>query len=284
MKRQVIKNPYNNISRQLYEREKRRLQIALLKLQEDIVANNRRVIITLDGRDAAGKGSTIRRLTQNLMSKHFRVVELGIPTKKESKYWFKRYQDHFPEPGELVFFDRSWYNRALIEPTMGYCSEQQYKYFMRKVLDWEHKHLANGIEIIKIYLSVNRDTQLLRFNDRKQDQLKFWKFSKNDDEVRGKWDVFTKFKEQMFEHTSSEISPWVIVNSNRKMESILCSMLYIVNHIAQGKIKFKPLKSLKKKKVKKYSLNINNVDFESLTKKQYNTLKKLLAEVKNVAK
>ena len=123
---QKAENPYKGVSVKSYNIEKRRLQLELLNIQQELVKNNERMCITFDGRDAAGKGSTIIRFTENLIPKHYRVVELGIPTKKESKYWFKRYEKQLPREGEIVFFDRSWYNRATIEPTMGYCTEKQY--------------------------------------------------------------------------------------------------------------------------------------------------------------
>ncbi|MEM9160483.1 MAG: polyphosphate kinase, partial [Verrucomicrobiota bacterium] len=146
---------YNNISYKDYLEEKRRLQIELLDLQHWVIQNKKRVALVFEGRDAAGKGSSIKRFTEWMMTKDFRVVELGIPTPKESKNWFRRYEKHFPRPGEIVFFDRSWYNRAMIEPTMGYCSKSQYKYFMNKVLDWEEKHIDDGVILLKMYLSVS---------------------------------------------------------------------------------------------------------------------------------
>ena len=171
-----IKNPYTGISVKDYNVEKRRLQIELLNIQQDVVKNKRKLCITFDGRDAAGKGSTILRFTENLMPQHYRVVALGIPTKNESKFWFRRYEKHLPKKGEVVFFDRSWYNRATIEPTMGYCSEKQYKSFMDKVLSWEHKLIADGLELMKFYLSVDKEHQLGRFQARLSDPLKFGSF------------------------------------------------------------------------------------------------------------
>ncbi|HFD13423.1 MAG TPA: polyphosphate kinase, partial [Crenotrichaceae bacterium] len=223
-----IQTPYTDINLHDYWIEKKRLQFELLRIQQNVVDKGRKVVITLDGRDAAGKGATIKRFVENLMPKNYRVVELGIPTRKESKRWFLRYEKHMPKPGEIVFFDRSWYNRALIEPTMGYCTKAQYKYFMSKVLDWEHKLLDQQIELVKFYLSVDSKTQLIRFNDRINDPFKYWKLSPTDLQARKKWDTFTKYKEQMLAHTSSERSPWVTVNSNSKIESRLTCMLHVV--------------------------------------------------------
>ncbi len=266
-----IDNPYTGISVKDYHIEKRRLQIELLKIQQNVVKNKRKLCITFDGRDAAGKGSTILRFTENLMPKHFRVVELGIPTKQESKFWFKRYEKHLPRKGEIVFFDRSWYNRATIEPTMGYCSEKQYKYFMDKVLDWEHKLIANGMEHMKFYLSVDREHQLGRFQERLSDPLKFWKFSKNDLDARKLWESYTKYKNQMFTHTSSKKSPWFNVDANSKTEARLNCMLQVVKKY--GNKNFVPLTGVDV--VDKFSIEINGVVFANLNSLQYSTLKEL---------
>ena len=136
---------YKNLDRASYDIEKKRLQAELLNLQYWLVENDQRLAICFDGRDAAGKGGTIKRFTEYLNPKHYRVVELGKPTPAESRSWLNRYSRRLPKKGEIVFFDRSWYNRALIEPTMGYCTERQYRYFMKKVIDWEHELIANGM-------------------------------------------------------------------------------------------------------------------------------------------
>ena len=268
---------YKNIDATSYETEKRRLQIELLKLQHWVIENQQRVALVFEGRDAAGKGASIRRFTEYLMPKHFRVVELGIPTASESKYWFARYEKHFPKPGEIVFFDRSWYNRAMIEPTMGYCSKSQYRYFMGKVLEWEEKHIKDGLILLKMYLSVSKHTQLVRFQERIQDPLKYWKYSTNDEKVRAYWDVFTKYKEQMFDRTSSPLSPWVIINSNNKLEAYLKSMLYTLTAIDyKDGMKFKPM--AKKSKEPRYSIAIEGVSFKNLNYRQFKLLETLSAQ------
>ncbi len=266
-----IETPYKDITLQDYTVEKRRLQLELLKVQQCIVEEKMRVVISLDGRDAAGKGATIKRLIEKLMPKFYHAVELGIPTKNESKYWFRRYESHFPHPGEIVFFDRSWYNRALIEPTMGYCSEAQYKYFMRNVLKWERKHIDKGLVMIKFYLSVSSETQLLRFHERLSDPLKFWKFSENDMHARAKWERFTRYKEQMFARTSSAKSPWVVVNANNAFEGRLTCMLHIIR--ALGKTDFVPLTGEDVRKT--YKIEVNGVPFKGLNAMQYATLQSL---------
>lgn len=270
---------YTDLSRDTYEAEKRRLQIELLDLQNHVIENKLRVAIVFEGRDAAGKGSTIKRFTENLMTHHFNVVELGIPTKNESKYWFKRYEKHLPGKGEITFFDRSWYNRALIEPTMGYCKESQYRYFMNKVLRWEHDLIDNGLLLIKFYLSVNKNTQLTRFEDRISDPLTFWKFSENDKNVRKEWERFTGFKDQMLKKTSSVKSPWVVVGANNKKETRLTCLLYALNQLLPNN-RFKPLKIDKERKRNNYSTVINGVKFDGLSIKQYETIKHIINQTK----
>lgn len=265
---------YNDLDYATYREEKRRLQIELLNLQYWAIDNRKRVAIVFEGRDAAGKGSTIKRFAEYMMPKHFRIVELGIPTKKESKYWFRRYEQHFPAPGEIVFFDRSWYNRAMIEPTMGYCSRSQYKYFMNKVLDWEEKHIEQGLILIKFYLSVNKDTQLFRFQERQLDALKYWKYSENDQKVRAYWDTLTNYKAQMFQKTSSETSPWVNISSNNKLEARLKTMLYALSNIPyKENFDFKPL--VKEGKKRRYDVSIAGVNFNSLNYRQFKLLELL---------
>lgn len=267
-------NFYNNIDYSSYQTEKKRLQVELLKLQHWVINNDKRVAFVFEGRDAAGKGGSIKRFTEYLMPKHFNVVELGIPTPKESKNWFRRYERHFPSKGEITFFDRSWYNRALIEPTMGYCSKSQYKYFMKKVLEWEEKHINNGLLMVKIYLSVSKHTQSFRFKERQVDPLKYWKYSENDKFAREQWDAFTKYKEQMFRKTSSAKSPWVIINSNNKLETRLKSMLYVLSQIPYTKkFDYRPLK--KEPKRQRYSINIDGVSFNNLNYRQFLLLETL---------
>jgi len=280
MKRKIQKaifDFYKDIAYSTYTREKKRLQVELLSLQKWIVEEKQRVALVFEGRDAAGKGSTIKRFVENLMPKYLRVVELGTPTPAESKRWFQRYAKHMPSPGELVFFDRSWYNRAIIEPTMGYCKKSQYKYFMNKVLDWEEDLIRDGVVLIKFYLSVDKATQLYRFEERITDPLKYWKYSKNDQMVRSKWHIFTRYKEQMFERTSSALSPWVMVNSNNKLFARLTCMLYTVTHIDYGRKK--PFVPLREEDVRqRYSITVDGVPFNGLNYRQYNVLRQLAKE------
>jgi polyphosphate kinase len=219
------------LSRRTYESEKYKIQIELLKLQEWIIKNNKKVAIVFEGRDAAGKGSTIKRFIEYLNPKGFKVVALGVPTEEEKNNWLERYEKHLPKDGEIVFFDRSWYNRAVVEPAMGYCTEEQYEDFMNKVVKWEERLIKDGIILIKFWFSITKQKQLQRFEIRQKSPLKYWKFSPNDAKVLDKWEVIGNFKNQMFNKTSSRISPWVIVNSNDKKIGRLNAMRYVLSKI-----------------------------------------------------
>lgn len=219
------------LPRRQYEVEKYRIQVELLKLQEWVKKNNKKVAIVFEGRDAAGKGSTIKRFIEYLDPKGFNVVALGVPTEEEKNNWFKRYENHLPKQGEIVFFDRSWYNRAVVEPAMGYCTEEQYQDFMNKVIDWEEKLIKQGVILIKFWFSITQDKQIKRFELRQNSPLKYWKFSPNDAKVLDKWEVIGNFKRQMFQQTSSRLSPWVIINSNDKKIGRLNAIRYVLSTI-----------------------------------------------------
>jgi polyphosphate kinase 2 len=219
------------IGRKQYDSEKYQLQVELLKLQEWVIKNNKKVAIVFEGRDAAGKGSTIKRFVEYLNPRGFRVVALGVPTEDEKNNWFGRYEKHLPNPGEMVFFDRSWYNRAVVEPALGYCSEEQYQEFMDNVIDWEEKLIRNGVILIKFWFSITQDKQIKRFELRQKSPLKYWKFSPNDAKVLDKWEVIGNFKRQMFQQTSSSKSPWVIINSNDKKIGRLNAIRYVLSTI-----------------------------------------------------
>ena len=267
---------YKELTLKGYRKEKRRLQIELLKLQEWVKVTDQKLAIMFEGRDAAGKGATIKRFIENLIPKTMRVVELGVPTKKQNKMWFQTYNKLLPQLGEIVFFDRSWYTRALIQPAMGYCTEDQYKYFMNKVNNWESQHVNNGLLLIKFYLSLSKENQELRFHLRETSALKYWKLSPNDWKAHKKWQMLTNFKEYMFKKTSTDISPWVIINSDNKMIARLNAMRYVLSTIEyDGK------EGLKQKKwnreTPQYEMTVNNVRFENLNREQYDLLYKIKA-------
>ena len=269
-----LNSEYLNITESQYSDEKFKLQVELLKLQEWVVQKNKRIAIIFEGRDAAGKGSTIKRFIEHLIPRHFRVYELGTPSEEQNNSWFKTHENVLPKKGEIVFFDRSWYSRAMIQPTMGYCSKSQYKYFMSKVCDWEKEQIQNGLILIKFYLSVNKPTQKMRFHIRENHQLKYWKLSKNDLKTLKKWEEYTFYKNQMFEKTSSKISPWVIINSNDKMVSRLNAMRYVLN-----KIEYDGKKKLQKEEweidVEGNNLTLFGVHFDDLNANQYALLSKM---------
>ena len=262
---------YKKLTDEQYQEEKRLLQIELLKLQEWVINYNKSVAILFEGRDAAGKGATIRRFIERLMPKRVRVEELGVPSDNQNKNWLTTYKKLLPKTGELVFFDRSWYSRALIQPVMNYCSENQYKFFMKNVNKWEDELESEGIILIKFYLSVSQKSQTLRFKLRESSPLKYWKLSENDLEVAKEWDLFTYYKEQMFKQTSTNKNPWVIINSDNKMIARLNAMRYVLSHI-----NYKNKKNLKSnhwsEEIENYSIRFNNVLFDNLSKEQYELL------------
>ncbi len=265
---------YKELSLKSYQKEKRRLQIELLKLQEWVIQSEKRLAIVFEGRDAAGKGATIKRFIENLIPKTKRVVELGVPTANQNKMWFKTYDKLLPQKGEIVFFDRSWYTRGLIQPAMGYCTDRQYNYFMKKVNDWEKKHIADGLLLIKFYLSVSKENQRQRFAFRQSSPLKYWKLSENDLKAAKEWDLFTHYKEQVFNNSEPNNNPWVIINSDNKMIARLNAMRYVLsNYDYEGK---KVLKDKKwSREIEEYDIVVDGVKFKNLTKEQYELLYKL---------
>ena len=259
---------YNKLGAKAYALEKRRLQIELLKLQEDVIKNNRRICIVFEGRDTAGKSSAIKFFSEYLRPTNFKYVQLGIPTKWESSHWFQRWEKVLPKQGEISFLDRSWYTRAITEPIMGYCSEHQYRTFMKRVNKWEENLIENGVELIKFYFSLSKDQQERRMHARKNSQLKYWKLSKNDEKIITKWDAFTLYKEQMFNKTGTEISPWVSINSNNKMIGRLTSLRYfLIKTDYENKKILKPAKY--SESLSNYSATIEGVKFENLSYEQF---------------
>jgi polyphosphate kinase 2 len=212
----------SNINRKVYLKEKYLLQIELLKLQEWVRDNKKKILIITEGRDSAGKGSTIKRFVEHLNPKYYRVETFGIPTDYEKEHWFDRYNRVLPKEGEIVFFDRSYYNRGVVEPAMGYCTEEQYHKFMTDVNPYEEDLIKNkDIILFKFWFSITREKQLQRFELRKVSPIKYWKYSPNDEASLNKWDILTKFKEQMFSETSTDLAPWTIIDSNDKRSAQL---------------------------------------------------------------
>ena len=213
-----------------YEKQLLQLQAELVDLQQWVAKHKRRVCVIFEGRDAAGKGGAIRRFAQHLNPRSMRVVALNKPTDVEKGQWyFRRYIKELPNPGEIVFFDRSWYNRAVVEPVMGFCDKEQYDKFMVQVPEFEHMLYEDGVDIIKFWFSISKDEQERRFLSRLQNPLKRWKFSSVDKEGQKKWDDYTFYKEQMFSKTHTTFSPWIIIRTNNKRLARLESIRYVLS-------------------------------------------------------
>lgn len=213
-----------------YEAELRELQSEFVSLQKWIAEKKMRVAIIFEGRDAAGKGGSIKRFKEHLNPRTARVVALSKPTSVEQGQWyFRRYIKVLPNPGEIVFFDRSWYNRAVVEPVMGFCSESQYQKFIVQVPEFEHLLYEDNLIIIKFWFSISKEEQKERFDARLSNPLKRWKFSPVDMKGQGLWDEYTHYKEQMFSKTHTNFSPWIIVKTNNKKEARLESMRYVLS-------------------------------------------------------
>ncbi len=213
-----------------YEAELRELQSELVSLQKWIAEKNMRVAVIFEGRDAAGKGGSIKRFNEHLNPRTARVVALNKPTNEEQGQWyFRRYIKVLPNPGEIVFFDRSWYNRAVVEPVMGFCSEEQYKKFIVQVPEYEHLLYEDNVKIIKFWFSISKEEQKKRFDSRLNNPLKRWKFSPVDMKGQGLWKEYTHYKEQMFSKTHTNFSPWIIVKTNSKKQARLESMRYVLS-------------------------------------------------------
>jgi polyphosphate kinase len=216
--------------RLLYEEELRQLQVELVKLQRWIQHTGARIAILVEGRDAAGKGGTIRRFTEHLNPRAMRVVALPKPTDEERGQWyFQRYIRQLPNKGEIVFFDRSWYNRAVVEPVMGFCSKKEHQRFLQQVPEFEHMLYEDGVTIIKFWFSISKEEQAKRFEARRQNPLKQWKISPVDEKAQELWDAYTHSKEEMFSKTHTTYSPWIIVKANDKQAARLESLRYVLN-------------------------------------------------------
>jgi polyphosphate kinase 2 len=213
-----------------YEQELEKLQIELVKLQRSVQLEGRRIAIIFEGRDAAGKGGSIRRFIEHLNPRTARVVALPKPTEVQKGQWyFQRYVEKLPNPGEIVFFDRSWYNRAVVEPVMGFCSEAEYKVFMQQVPEFEHMLYEDNLELVKFWFSISKEVQEYRFESRRLDPLKQWKISPVDEQAQENWDVYTKYKNEMFSRTHTSYAPWIIVKANDKKKARLESMRHVLS-------------------------------------------------------
>jgi len=212
-----------------YEKELKELQEKLLEIQSKVIQENKRVLIIFEGRDAAGKGGTISRVTQFLNPKKYRVEALPKPTEIEQGQWyFQRYFQELPNAGEIVFFDRSWYNRAVVEPVFGFCTEEQYAKFMKQVVEVERLLQDDGVILIKLFLSISKEEQSDRLQERKEDEMKQWKLGSLDQKAQELWDVYTTYITKMYEQTGTENSPWIEIDTDDKQDARLLAMKSIV--------------------------------------------------------
>ena len=203
-----------------YESKLKKLQEELIKMQQWVESEGEKLVVIFEGRDAAGKGGAIRRLTQNLNPREFNVVALPKPTLEEKQQWyFQRYVKNLPRSGQITFFDRSWYNRAVVEPVNKFCSQSEYSVFINQVNDFEKMLVDSGIRLVKFYFSISKDEQARRFKDIKASPVKKWKFSAVDKAALSLWDDYTNYKKKMFDKTDTEFAPWIVVKANRKMRA-----------------------------------------------------------------
>ncbi len=215
-----------------YEKFLENLQVELIKMQKWAIEENQRLCILFEGRDAAGKGGAIRRITHHLNPRGYNVVALPKPTDQERGQWyFQRYINKLPNPGEIVLFDRSWYNRAVVEPVNDFCTPEEYDRFLSEVNHFETMITNDKIILIKLYFSITKEEQKRRFDDIKSDPLKRWKMSPVDEKAQDLWDVYTDYKERMFAHTHSEENPWIIIKGNRKTAARVKAIEHILARV-----------------------------------------------------
>lgn len=225
--------PYDkSMKRQTYEEELEALQIELAKLQVHALETGLRIVILFEGRDSAGKGSTIQRFTQYLNPRHAKAIALPKPTERERGQWyFQRYASHLPTAGEIVLFDRSWYNRAGVERVMGFCSEDELADFLREAPQFESMLVRDGMKFFKFFLTIGRETQLKRFHDRRHSPLKHWKISPIDMAALEKWDEYTAARDEMIRFTHTPISPWTVIRANDKRRARINTMRCVLQQI-----------------------------------------------------
>lgn len=233
----------DKLTKKKYEKHLNLLQVELVKLQRWINTKDLKVVVLFEGRDAAGKGGVIKRITQSLNPRICKVVALGTPTEKETTEWyFQRYVPHLPAAGEMVLFDRSWYNRAGVEYVMGFCTEDEHREFLRSCPEFERMLVRSGIKLIKYWFSVSDEEQERRFQDRIKDRTKRWKLSDMDLQSRAKWVDYSKAKDIMFAHTDIKQAPWYVVNADNKKRARLNCISHLLSMIPYKDIKPRPIK------------------------------------------
>ncbi|NBT98697.1 MAG: polyphosphate kinase 2 [Betaproteobacteria bacterium] len=244
------KQPREELSKKQYEKELKKLFLELIKLQEWVTTTKARVVVIFEGRDAAGKGGVIKRITEPLNPRVCRIAALGTPSPKEKTQWyFQRYVAQLPAGGEIVLFDRSWYNRAGVERVMGFCTDDEYKDFLHACPEFEHLLVRSGIILIKYWFSVSDDIQEERFRERAENPLKRWKLSPMDLESRDKWVEYSKAKDAMFMHTDTRHAPWYVVNADVKERARLNCISHMLQKIPYHAVKLPEIKFGKRKKI-----------------------------------
>ncbi len=271
---------FHNVDYGTYRAELRELRVQLLLLQEWIAAEGERVAIVLEGRDAAGKGSTAAGITHYLNPKSVDVIAQGIPTRKQMRNWLGTHYKMLPTEGNITIFDRSWYSRALVQPVLGYCSMRQYSYFMTHVNDWERRVVDEGVSLIKIYLSVSREMQDLRFQIRQDSTLQYWKYSPTDRRAAERWQMLTYFKERMFAVTSTDYAPWVIIDSDNKHQARLNAIHYILSRFDyEGKDLSLRAVQAESQPTRTRDILVDGVLFKDMTPEQVAVLERILVHV-----
>lgn len=226
------KKVYKKYMYHVQENSLKPYQVELIRLQEYLEKHDKKLIVLVEGRDASGKGGAIRRITRYMNEKHYRTVALGKPSEvQRSQWYFQRYVEQFPRGGEIVLFDRSWYNRAMVEPVFDFCTKEQYETFMKSVPSFEEDLVSHGFYFIKIYFSVTKEEQDVRFSDRETNPLKQWKLSEIDVQMQERWDEFTQMKYQMLKHTHTQAAPWTVIRSNNKFKARLNAIKTILNSV-----------------------------------------------------
>jgi len=249
----VVAEKKEKLDKNFYEKELARLQTELVKLQEWIKKEGLKVVVLFEGRDAAGKGGTIKRIMESLNPRIVRVVALGVPTEKEKTQWyFQRYVEQLPAAGEMILFDRSWYNRAGVERVMGFCTDAEYNEFMRSCPEFERMIIRSGIILIKYWFSVSDEEQEKRFHDRINDPRRRWKLSPMDLESRAQWEDYSKAKDEMFRYTDTKQSPWYVVNADDKERARLNVIHHLLGMIPHKDLTPKPLDLPPRKKSEGY--------------------------------
>lgn len=232
----LFRNKKLNIEKVLtytqYEFELKELQVELIKLQNWVIQNKQKVVVLFEGRDAAGKGGAIRRITEHINPRHFKIIALDKPTSDQRSQWFfQRYIAHLPKPGEIVFFDRSWYNRAVVEPVNGFCTQEEYERFMDQVNDFERMVMQSDTYLIKFYFSITKEEQARRFRELKKNPLKRWKITPVDERAQELWDDYTRYKVAMFEKTNTTDAPWFRIDADKKSVARIKAIRHILESV-----------------------------------------------------